>query len=167
MRELDELIEGIVLLKKPDELGWKLFFESVDCEDLCELIFICLGGHSGIDTTAAEYDREHIRTYIRLFPESALASLFRGYFAYKQEMLSDDEEEHDLFTLAEDVDPVDVILVDVLEFLFIRCAHFHTSRTHLLGCLILYWVLGYWQKCILTKSTTRMQSKLQNKGYAT
>lgn len=34
VRDLDELIEGIVLLQKPDELGWKLFLESRDCDDL-------------------------------------------------------------------------------------------------------------------------------------
>lgn len=166
MRELDELIEGIVLLKKPDELGWRLFFESMDCEDLCEFMFVCLAGRPGIDAIAAEYEREHVRAYIRLFPESALASLFRGYFAYKQEILSEDEEEHDLFNLGEDVDPVDVILVDTLTFFLVLYAHFNMPRTHLLGCSILYWVLGYWQKCTLTKSTMRMQSKLQNKGYA-
>jgi hypothetical protein len=166
VRELDEHIEGIVLLKKPDELGWRLFFESLDCEDLCEFMFVCLVCRSGIDAIAAEYDREHVRAYIRLFPESALASLFRGYFAYKQEILSEDEEERDIFNLGEDVDPVDVILVHTLTFFLVLCADFNTPRTHLLGCQILFWVLGYWQKCTSTNSTMRMQSKLQNKGYA-
>ncbi|KAF8972954.1 hypothetical protein BDZ97DRAFT_1900816 [Flammula alnicola] len=92
-RELDELVDGIVLLQKPDELGWKMFFEGKDCENL------------------SEYDREHVRAYIRLFPDSGLATLFRGYFAYKQETLSEDEDEdeEDIFAL-NDEDPVDTIL---------------------------------------------------------
>ncbi|KAF9484467.1 TPR-like protein [Pholiota conissans] len=90
--ELDELVQGIVLLKKPDELGWRMHFEGTDCEDL------------------SEYGRDHVRSYIRLFPESALSSLFRGYFAYNQEVLSEDEEEQALFSLDEDVDPLDTIL---------------------------------------------------------
>ena len=36
--DLDELVQGIVLLKKPDELGWRMHFEGADCEDLCEFL---------------------------------------------------------------------------------------------------------------------------------
>ncbi|KDR75408.1 hypothetical protein GALMADRAFT_98862 [Galerina marginata CBS 339.88] len=89
--ELDELVEGIILLHKPDDLGWKLYFEAKDCED------------------PSEYDRGHVREYIKLFPDSALASLFIGYFAYKGERLSDDEETEEIFN-ANDEDPVDTIL---------------------------------------------------------
>jgi len=34
--ELDELVDAIVLLHKPDELGWKLYFEGKDCEEICK-----------------------------------------------------------------------------------------------------------------------------------
>ncbi|KAJ3501664.1 hypothetical protein NLJ89_g9238 [Agrocybe chaxingu] len=88
LNELDELVEGIVLLRKPDELGWKLFFERKDCEDM-----------SG-------YDHEHVRQYITLFPETPLASLFKGYFAYWQETLVGDE---DLYTIL-DEDPLDTVM---------------------------------------------------------
>jgi hypothetical protein len=34
--EVDELVDGIILLRKPDELGWNIFFESRDCEDMSQ-----------------------------------------------------------------------------------------------------------------------------------
>ncbi len=37
--ELDELVDAIVLLHKPDELGWKLYFEGKDCEEICKFLF--------------------------------------------------------------------------------------------------------------------------------
>lgn len=110
MQDIDELVEGIVLLQKPDDLGWKLFFESRDCEDLGELLHFQPCSPVLIGPTA-EYDRNHVKAYIRLFSESPLALLLRGYFAYRQEVLSEDEEDHDLYALSEDSDPVDTILV--------------------------------------------------------
>ncbi|CAA7259262.1 unnamed protein product [Cyclocybe aegerita] len=91
LNELNELVEGIVLLRKADELGWKLFFEGTDCEDM-----------SG-------YDHEHVRQYITLFPETPLASLFKGYFTYWQETLAEDEEDGDLYTIP-DEDPLDTVM---------------------------------------------------------
>ncbi|KAF9562772.1 TPR-like protein [Agrocybe pediades] len=90
--ELHELVEGIVLLQKSDELGWQLYFEAQDCEEI-----------SG-------YDLGRIRKFISLFPQSALSSLFKGYFAYIGSGLADDEEEDkDLFTVGDD-DPLDIVI---------------------------------------------------------
>ncbi|KAF9529299.1 superkiller protein 3 [Crepidotus variabilis] len=88
-KELDELVDAIVLLKKPDELGWRLHFESVDCED------------------TVSYDLDQIRDYIRLFPNTALATLFLGYYAYKQIALWDEDEEEAEIAID---DPADMIL---------------------------------------------------------
>ncbi len=110
MQDIDELVEGIVLLQKPDDLGWTLFLESRDYEDLGEVLRRPLKINVLIDATG-EYVRSHVKTYIRLFPGSPLASLLRGYFAYKQEVLSEDEEDYGLYALSEDLDPVDTILV--------------------------------------------------------
>ncbi|KAF8160990.1 TPR-like protein [Crassisporium funariophilum] len=87
-QELDEMINGIVLLHTPDELGWQIFFDGKDCEDM-----------SG-------YDQEHVREYINLFPESALALLFKGYLAFKNTPISDDEES---LNDTQD-DPLDIVL---------------------------------------------------------
>lgn len=35
--ELNEIVEGIVLLRKPDDLGWKIFFEEKDDEEIGKL----------------------------------------------------------------------------------------------------------------------------------
>ena len=35
------MVNGIVLLDTPDELGWIMFFEGHDCEDMCELPRLC------------------------------------------------------------------------------------------------------------------------------
>ena len=34
--ELDDLVDGIILLHKEDELAWSIFFESRDCEDMSQ-----------------------------------------------------------------------------------------------------------------------------------
>ena len=52
-----------------------------------------------------------MRDYIGLFPESALASLFKGYFLYKREPLSEEEDSDDNLDTANDEDPMDIILV--------------------------------------------------------
>lgn len=90
-QQLDEIVNGIVLLNTPDELGWKIFFEGHDCEDM-----------SG-------YDKEHVRKYIKLFSDSPLASLFKGYFACMNTPIADDDEELSFF-VSTDVDPVDTLL---------------------------------------------------------
>ena len=57
------------------------------------------------------YNRTHVRDYIRLFPDSALALLFKGYFSYKRERLSNEEDSDDNVDAANDEDPMDIILV--------------------------------------------------------
>src|SRR6266567_7483269 len=36
--EIDDLVDGIILLHKQDELGWNIFFESKDCEDMSQCL---------------------------------------------------------------------------------------------------------------------------------
>jgi superkiller protein 3 len=57
------------------------------------------------------YDQAHVRDYIRLFPDSALASLFKGYFLYKREPLSEEEDSDENLNAANDEDPMEIILV--------------------------------------------------------
>ena len=58
----------------------------------------------------AGYDHEHVREYIKLFPDSTLASLFKGYFACMNTLVADDDEELSLH-VPTDIDPVDTLLV--------------------------------------------------------
>ena len=107
-QQLDEMVDGIVLLNTPDELGWKIFFEGRDCEDMCKLPLFLY--HPVADfCLQAGYDEKHIREYIKIFPDSTLASLFKGYFACMNTLV-DDDEEHSLY-VPTDADPVDTLLV--------------------------------------------------------
>ena len=56
----------------------------------------------------AGYDKEHVRKYIKLFPDSTLASLFKGYLACMNTLIADDDEELSLYV---PTDPVDTLLV--------------------------------------------------------
>ena len=58
----------------------------------------------------AGYEKEHVREYIKLFPDSTLASFFKGYFACMNTSIADDDEEHSLY-VPSDVDPGDTLLV--------------------------------------------------------
>jgi superkiller protein 3 len=110
-QQLDEMVNGIVLLNTPDELGWKIFFEGRDCEDMCKLPLFCtIQLPIYLFCLIAGYDNEHVREYIKLFPDSALASLFKGYFSCMNTSVADDDEEHSLY-VPTDVDPVDTLLV--------------------------------------------------------
>ena len=102
-------MEGIVLLNTPDKLGWKIFFEGRDCEDMCKLPLFCTI-QLLIFCLIAGYDKEHVREYIKLFPDSTLASLFKGYFACMDMLVADDDEEHSLY-VPTDADPADTLLV--------------------------------------------------------
>lgn len=85
--EINNLVDGVILLQVPDELAWTMFFEKCDCEDI-----------SG-------YGTEVVAQFITLFAKSPMTALFKGYLRYRgvpfitgHEALSDDSE-----------DPLDVI----------------------------------------------------------
>ena len=101
-------MNGIVLLSTPDELGWKIFFEGYDCEDICNLSHLCTI-YLLIFCLLAGYNKDCVRNYIKLFPDSTLASLFKGYFAYMNKLPTDDEKEFSLYVPIDD--PVETLLV--------------------------------------------------------
>jgi len=39
--EVDDLVDTIVLLKKRDELGWKIYFQGRDCYEMCKQSMFC------------------------------------------------------------------------------------------------------------------------------
>lgn len=65
------------------------------------------------------YDQADVRDYIRLFPDSALASLFKGYFLYKREPLLEEEDSDENLDIANDEDPMDIILVYAIAILLL------------------------------------------------
>ncbi|KAI0915649.1 hypothetical protein AcW1_003803 [Taiwanofungus camphoratus] len=62
--ELEDLVNGMVMLGIRDELAWYLFIEGKDA------------------TTLEEYDYGTLRQVTRLFPDSPLAKLITSYFGY-------------------------------------------------------------------------------------
>ncbi|RDB24954.1 Superkiller protein 3 [Hypsizygus marmoreus] len=79
LREVDTLVNGVVLLRIPDELAWSICLEGKDFYNV------------------ADYDHSLIKQFIRLFSSSPMASLLHGYFIYIGTPLSgekgEDEEE--------------------------------------------------------------------------
>lgn len=91
--ELDELINGMVLLKIPDELAWTLLIESKDAAEI------------------EDYDFGLLRQFIGLFPRSPLMKLVRAYFEYMGVPLSEDEDEDVPAPLASDeADYIDIMM---------------------------------------------------------
>ncbi|TBU40919.1 TPR-like protein [Dichomitus squalens] len=72
--ELDELINGIVLLKIPNELAWSLLLESKDAAQI------------------EDYDFNLLKQFIGLFPRSPLAKLLQAYFEHIGIPLMEDAE---------------------------------------------------------------------------
>jgi hypothetical protein len=102
----------------------------------------------------AGYEKKHVREYIKLFPDSTLASLFKGYFAFMNTLLvADDDEEHSLY-VPTDVDSVDTLLVrpSLTQSIFFLLIVF---RMHILIYLTPSWATVSWGNFTLSKKTTR------------
>ncbi|KAF8070280.1 TPR-like protein [Lyophyllum atratum] len=94
LMEVDELVEGVVILRIPDELAWTIFLEGKDHE------------------TIAGYDHRVVNQFIELFPSSPATSLLKGYFAYMNITISkqEDEDEAPAVVVGMEEDPFDTIL---------------------------------------------------------
>ncbi|KAG5646300.1 hypothetical protein DXG03_003897 [Asterophora parasitica] len=95
LKELDELVKGAVILQIADELAWTIFLESKDCE------------------TVAGYDHGIIGQFIHQFSSTPTASMLKGYFAYMNILLPEDEdntEEEGKKPDESEEDPFDMIL---------------------------------------------------------
>ncbi|TFY67241.1 hypothetical protein EVJ58_g1753 [Rhodofomes roseus] len=75
--EVEEQINGIVLLEIPNELAWTLFIEGKDPESI------------------EQYDFAIMRQFVQLFPQAAHTSLIKGYFGYMGIPLTDNEDDED------------------------------------------------------------------------
>jgi len=71
----------------------------------------------------AGYDRDHVREYVRLFPETPLASMWKGYFAYVEVALWDDDDDETPTPSPLD-NPVDIITVEYSFSFFLSMALF-------------------------------------------
>ncbi|KAF5386053.1 hypothetical protein D9615_002427 [Tricholomella constricta] len=96
LKDVDELVEGVVILQIPDELAWSIFLEGKDSE------------------TVAGYDHRIVGQFIHLFPSSPASSLLKGYFTYMNIPILEDDNEDEVeapqkLTEAEE-DPFDTIL---------------------------------------------------------
>ncbi|KAJ3553260.1 hypothetical protein NM688_g3709 [Phlebia brevispora] len=73
--EVQEMINGMVLIGVQNELAWRLFIDGRDAE------------------TIADYDYKILAQFIRLFPESNLSKLLSAYFAYHHITTEEEEDE--------------------------------------------------------------------------
>ncbi|KAI0082004.1 TPR-like protein [Panus rudis PR-1116 ss-1] len=73
--EVQEMINGMVLISVPDELAWALFIEWKDVE------------------TIEGYDLDILRKYMLLFPTTSLSKLLHAYFGYAGILLSEDSDD--------------------------------------------------------------------------
>ncbi|TCD60261.1 Superkiller protein 3 [Steccherinum ochraceum] len=75
--ELQDLVNGMILLDIPDELAWLIYIEGTDAP------------------TIEEYDLAVFRKYIKLFPNAPLRDMFYAYLGYSDLPISEDEESVD------------------------------------------------------------------------
>lgn len=112
-KELDELVEGVVVIGVPDELSWSMFLEGKDT-DTIGLCLISLVQVELLRAVIVGYGLDHLRQYMRLLPATPLARLLEGYFLYTGTPLEvdedDDGEEHPR-KVVDDRDPFDIIMV--------------------------------------------------------
>ncbi|KAH9947609.1 TPR-like protein [Amylocystis lapponica] len=73
--ELEDLVNGMVLLGVQDDLAWSLFIEAKDA--------------GSIDM----YGLDILRQLVELFPSLSLAKLVKGYFGYMGVPVSEDDED--------------------------------------------------------------------------
>ncbi|TFY78330.1 hypothetical protein EWM64_g5681 [Hericium alpestre] len=94
MTEVQELVNGMVLLQIPDELAWTMFIDEQDAE------------------TLEDYGLSHLRQFMQLFPGLPLTRLIQGYLIYSGIPLSEekDEESESAQPNEDDSDPFDTIL---------------------------------------------------------
>ncbi|KAL5507335.1 SKI3 [Sanghuangporus vaninii] len=97
--EVQEMIDGAVLLNIPDEFAWSLYIEGKDVDSI---------NSYGIDL---------LRRYTDLFPNSVLAQAIRGYFLFNSIPLHEktgEEDEGEAVEESEDqvdnLDPYDLVL---------------------------------------------------------
>ncbi|TFK44590.1 superkiller protein 3 [Crucibulum laeve] len=89
--ELEELVNGAVLLQSRDELAWIIFLENVDSEDI------------------AGYNYRIMKQFIHLFSTSSMASLLKVHLQYIG-VLTNEGNDSDEPLVIVDEDPLDVIL---------------------------------------------------------
>ncbi|KDQ57736.1 hypothetical protein JAAARDRAFT_35420 [Jaapia argillacea MUCL 33604] len=75
--EIDELVDGAVLLGLPDELAWSIFIEGKDTDSI------------------DGYDISTLRRFMEIFPSAPLTKLLRGYFSYMRITIFSEDEESD------------------------------------------------------------------------
>lgn len=97
--ELDSLVNGVVILRIPDELAWSIFVEGRNTD------------------TIEGYDMASLRQFIRLFPALSLTKLLKAYFLYigaplpKEDASEDGSESEEEPAVVNEEDPFDIILV--------------------------------------------------------
>ncbi|KAK7056865.1 Superkiller protein 3 [Paramarasmius palmivorus] len=94
-KEVAELLQGVVILKIPDELAWTLVLDGKDVETLEQFI----------DRATDDYDRSLLKQFMELFPDLPLTKVLKGYFIYMGvPLVEESDSETPESTLQEDRD---------------------------------------------------------------
>lgn len=117
-KEVEELVEGMVLLKVPDELAWNLVIEGRDVDTIGMYSSIAFR-RSKHNYYSENYNFKSLREYIRLFPSSPLTNMIRGYVVYmdlptldpEPDEQDEDEEAVELTPIEDQSAAFDIMLV--------------------------------------------------------
>lgn len=110
--EVQDLVNGMVLLRIPDELAWTIFIDGKNSETVGAMAFL-VRPLSSLTSSAEDYNFSILRQFVELFPSAALARLIRGYLLYMGLPLTEDEDnlEEPAGSPPENEDPFDLMLV--------------------------------------------------------
>ncbi|KAH6914120.1 superkiller protein 3 SKI3 [Coprinopsis sp. MPI-PUGE-AT-0042] len=91
-KELEDLVNGAILLKRQDISTWSIYLDWQDYDDVADL------------------DPRLLATFVELFPENPLSDVLRGYFLFHNKRVLEDEGEAkkkvDLNTSEEGLDTI-------------------------------------------------------------
>ncbi|KAL0956081.1 hypothetical protein HGRIS_002250 [Hohenbuehelia grisea] len=112
LSEFTELVDGIIILRIPDELAWSIHLEWTDTD------------------TIEGYNFRTITQYMELFPSKPLSRLFLGYFRYANieielpeeilELDSGDEDPFDTILAAQNELPDSIIATRVVGEIYVQ-----------------------------------------------
>ncbi|KAI0322400.1 TPR-like protein [Amylostereum chailletii] len=112
--EVQELVNGMVLLKIPDELAWTIFIDGKDAE------------------TIEGYDYSTLQDYAALFSSAPLANFIRGYLLYTGNISpSENDDENGEGPRPDEADPYDLMLEAFTNLQDSIIAHRILSETYL------------------------------------
>ena len=80
-KDLEALVDGVILLRRPNEDVWTLYLEWQDYESFSKRPISC-SRDLYLTTFIGDLDQRVLKTYIELFPESSTSNIAKGYLLF-------------------------------------------------------------------------------------